>query len=489
MATLAAERRRNGSGSRFTAPVPSVVRCAIYCRQSVSDGTGESASIMVQRESCQAFIESQRHEGWIALPDVYADQGISGATLKRPAMQRLLADIEAGRVTAVVCYKIDRISRSLLDFVNLVDALESRGVRLISTTQQFDTRSALGRLTLSLLASFSEFERSIIRERTRDSIAAAKKKGKWCGGCAVFGYDIVEKKLVPNEIEAHRVREAFRIYLETSSLIATAEELNRRGWRTKETMSKTGPRGNKPWNKGVLHGLLTNPILIGKVVSGGEAYAGNHEAILDEALWTAVQSRLESNAVAGSSGERHASEALLAGILVCAECGSAMTPSSARKGVRKYAYYRCSKQVKQGRSACPAKHVSAPVIEAKYVAEIARHATDPKLVEAVVCAARDQLAERMRALSDEARSVRRAIKDTERERTSADGGSAHIDGRIGDLRQRALALEREREVLDATRVEPEEIAALLAGSFDDVWAQMTSRERRTVVALLQNARM
>jgi len=214
---------------------------------------------------------------------------------------------------------------------------------------------------------------------------------------------------------------------------------------------------------------------------------GLHEALISVEAWQAVQDQLTANAVAGSSAERHSSDALLAGILRCADCGSAMTPSSARKGVRKYSYYRCSKQVKQGRAACPAKHVSAPVVEARFVAEIARHATDPKLVEAVVCAARDQLAERKRALADEARAVRRSLKDAEkeRERLSPDGGSAgHLDGRIRELRRRASALEQEREALDATRIEPEEVAGLLAGSFDQVWGAMTSRERRRVAELL-----
>ncbi|MFN0149593.1 MAG: recombinase family protein [bacterium] len=484
MATVLTSARRNGNGTRIGVTVPSaVIRCAVYCRQSVSEGSAESASIAVQREACQNYIAAHKAEGWTAIPDAYVDQGISGATLQRPGMQRLLADIEADRVDAIVVYKLDRVSRNLADFTALVESLDQRGVRLVSITQSFDTKSAIGKLTLSILMSFAEFERTLISERTRDSIAAAKKKGKWCGGCAVFGFDIVEKKLVPNEIEAQRTREAFAIYLQTGSLIATAEQMNARGWRTKESATKTGARGNKPWNKGVLHGLLTNPILIGKVVSGGEAYDGNHPAIVDEATWTAVQDRLQSNAVAGSSGERHPSEALLAGILRCSLCGASMTPTHCKKGPRKYSFYACSRRVKGGKSACSAPYLSAPKIEAEYVARIAKRAGDPKVVEAVVSAARDQLAERKRSLADEARAVRKALKDADRERGAADCGSDSLDRRIRDLRARLAEIEGERSAADATTVEADQVAEMLRDDFAGVWGAMTSRERKRVVEL------
>jgi len=491
MSTVLTSGRRNGNGSRFTAPVPSVVRCAVYTRKSTDEGLdSDFSSLDAQREACEYYIASMKAERWSLVPDRYDDGAQSGGTLDRPALKRLLADVEADRVNCVVVHRIDRLSRSLLDFGRLMELFERHGVALVSITQRLDSSSSMGRLTLNMLLSFAQFEREIIGERTRDKVRAARRRGKWTGGCLALGFDLAPggKKLAINEAEAFMVREMYRLYLEHGSLIEVARIANENGWVTKRTPTNDGrTRGGVAWSKSSVHRVLTSPAYVARQIVEGEAYATDHPAIVDEGTWNEAQRRLEANGGDHTRGERHSSDALLAGILVCAECGSAMTPSSARKGARRYNYYRCSKQAKQGRAACPAKHVSAPVIEAQFVAEIARHATNPKLVEAVVCAARDQLAERKRSLADEARSVRRAIKDGEREieRGAADGGSAgHLDARITDLRQRASALEHERETLDATCIEPEEIAAMLAGSFDQVWGAMTSRERRKVVATI-----
>jgi site-specific DNA recombinase len=466
------------------------MRCAIYTRKSTDENLdSDFNSLDAQRESAEAYVASMRGEGWTALPDRYDDGNFSGGTMDRPALRRLLADVAAGHVNCIVVYKIDRLSRSLLDFAKIIDLLERHGVALVAVTQRLDSSTSIGRLTLNMLLSFAQFERELVSERTRDKIRAAKRRGKWCGGTPLYGYDIVEKRLVVNETEARRAREAFRIYLDTGSLIATAQEMNQRGWTTKETMSKTGPRGAKPWNKGVLHGLLTNPTLVGRVVTDGKAYPGEHEAIIDEATWEAVQDRLAANAVAGSSGERRHSCALLAGILKCDLCGSSMTPTHCKKGPRRYHFYACSKRQKGGKRACRAPYVSAPKIEAEYVRRIAAMATDPRVVAAVVEATRAGLAERKKTLADELRSLSRAIKDAERDRAAMDDPAAvaRMDVRIAEHRTRLEAIQAERVAVDGVTVESDQIAALLAESFEDLWAQMTSRERRKVVELLFGA--
>lgn len=487
MATLATARR-NGNGSRLAVPAaPAAIACAVYTRKSTDEGLdSDFSSLDAQREACELYIGSMKSEGWTLVPDRYDDGAQSGGTLDRPALRRLITDITAGRVGCVVVHRIDRLSRSLLDFARLMELFEHRGVAVVSITQRLDSSTSMGRLTLNMLLSFAQFEREIIGERTRDKIRAAKRRGKWCGGTPLYGFDIIDKKLVPNPIEAARARQAFEIYLETGSLIATAKEMNDRGWTTKALQTKNGPAGARPWNKGVLHGLLTNPTLVGRVVTGGQSYRGEHEAIIDHATFDAVQERLAANAVEGSSGARYRSEALLVGILKCSECGSTMTPSFCRKGPRVYRYYRCSKQVKQGAKACRAKHVNAEKIESRYVAEIARRARDPRVVAAVVEATREALDAKKKAVADEARAVNRAIKDCERERLGLDDPAsvARMDARLAEYRARLDELRADRVALGGVTIDSDEIAALLAGSFDQVWAQMTSRERRRVVELL-----
>jgi len=489
MSTVLTSGRRNGNGSRFTAPVPSVVRVGVYARISSADRTNSTfTSIDAQTAACRSYIDSRVSAGWTA-SQTFIDNGFSGGTANRPALTRLLDDVQAGKLDLVLVHRIDRLSRSLRDLLGLLHVMEQHGVAFASVNESFDSSTPIGKATLQLVGVFAELERATISARTKDKIQAARRRGRWTGGCPPWGYDVAGGKLVVNPVEAYRVREAFRLYLEFGSLIDTAAELNRRNWPTKLTATRNGgTRGGKQWSKSNLHGTLTSPLYCGRIIAGGEAVVGEHEAIVDLATWDAVQARLESNAVAGSRGERHESGALLTGILKCGICGSSMTPTHCKKGPRRYSFYACSRRVKGGKSACAAPYVSAPKIEAEFVAEIALHATDPKLVEAVVSAARDQLVERKRALSDEARAVRRSLKDAEQERTSAEGGSVRIGGRIGELRARASALEREREALDATRIETEEIAGMLAGSFEEVWGQMTSRERRRVVETVNSTR-
>jgi DNA invertase Pin-like site-specific DNA recombinase len=269
------------------------MRCAVYTRKSTEEGLSqEFNSLDAQREAAEAYILSQRHAGWIVLPEHYDDGGYTGANLERPALRRLLADIEAGKVDCVLVYKVDRLSRSLLDFARLIGTFEKRGINFISVTQQFNTTASLGRLTLNILLSFAQFEREIIAERTRDKMAAARRKGKWIGGRPVLGYDVAAGggKLVINEEEARQVRAIFALYLEHRALPPVADHLQRLRWTTKRWTTKAGRlhvgRAFVPHDVVV---LLTNRIYAGKVHYQGQTYQGEHAAIIEEQVWQRVQ--------------------------------------------------------------------------------------------------------------------------------------------------------------------------------------------------------
>ena len=276
------------------------MRCAIYTRKSSDEGlTQEFNSLDAQRESAEAYILSQRHAGWTALAERYDDGGYTGANLERPALQRLLSDIEAGRIDCVMVYKVDRLSRSLLDFARLIGLFDKRGVNLVSVTQQFNTTTSLGRLTLNILLSFAQFEREIIAERTRDKMSAARRKGKWVGGTPVLGYDVapVGGKLVVNEDEARQVRAIFALYLEHKALSPVLREIQQRQWTTKRWTSKGGRlHPGRPLEHQDLVGLLANVIYVGKIRYQGQTYAGEHAAIVEEGVWARAQGMLQKSA-------------------------------------------------------------------------------------------------------------------------------------------------------------------------------------------------
>lgn len=272
---------------------PPVVRCAIYTRKSTEEGLDQDFnSLHAQRESAEAFIASQQHEGWLCLPEHYDDGGYSGGTMERPALQRLLTDIEAGKVDCVVVYKVDRLSRSLLDFARILEAFERHRVSFVSVTQQFNTATSMGRLVLNVLLSFAQFEREMISERTRDKIAATRRKGRWCGGRPILGYDVDRQgaKLVVNADEAAQVRAIFQLYLDDERLMPVVEELRRRGWRNKRWITRKGVQcGGGAFDKSSLWHLLTNVTYLGKVRYKDEIHDGQHEAIVDAEVWQRVQ--------------------------------------------------------------------------------------------------------------------------------------------------------------------------------------------------------
>ena len=325
-----------GPGTRRNARV----RCAIYTRKSSEEGLEqEFNSLLAQREACEAFITSQRHEGWVCLRAGYDDGGFSGATMGRPALQRLLADITAGRVDIVVVYKIDRLTRSLADFAKIVEILDTTGASFVSVTQQFNTTTSMGRLTLNVLLSFAQFEREVIGERIRDKIAASKKKGMWMGGVPPLGYRGQDRKLVIVDSEAELVRSIFRRYAELGSVRLLKEELEAQGSKSKSWTSASGRViGGKPFSRGALYLMLRNRTYRGEIVHKGQSHPGEHPPIIDQPLWDAVQMRLAGNTTPHTSGTRTHPPSLLAGTLFDAE-GNRMTPSYAVKKGRRYRYY------------------------------------------------------------------------------------------------------------------------------------------------------
>src|SRR6201997_2855330 len=288
--------RRNGT-----------VRCAIYPRKLSEEGLEqEFNSLQAQREACEAFIDSQRHEGWLCQRAAYDDGGFSGATMDRPALQQLLADITAGRIDTIVVYKIDRLTRSLADFAKIVEILDARGASFVSVTQQFNTTTSMGRLPLNFLLSFGQFEREGIGERIRDKIAASKKKGMWMGGVPPLGYGVRDHKLVMIDSEADTVRLIFRRYAELGSVRLLQVDREARGIRSKSWTSVSGRFvGGKPFSRGALYLMLQNRIYRGEIVHKGQFHPGEHTPIVDQPLWDAVQAQLASNVAERNSGTRN----------------------------------------------------------------------------------------------------------------------------------------------------------------------------------------
>jgi site-specific DNA recombinase len=347
------------------------VRCAIYTRKSTEEGLEqEFNSLDAQRESGEAYIASQAQEGWTCLETHYDDGGFTGGNMDRPALRRLLADIEARKIDCVVVYKVDRLSRSLLDFARLIATFDKHQVAFVSVTQQFNTASSMGRLILNVLLSFAQFERELVSERTRDKIAAARKKGKWSGGMPLLGYDVVNGKLAVNAQEAERVHQIFSLYIRRRSLSAVIRELGRRGWTNKAWTTRRGSlRGGRPFTKGTLHRLLTNVTFTGRVRHKRSVYDGEHQAIVPQKLFDRVQEVLREQGP-GRDAPRSRHTMLLAGLLRCAACGCVMVHSYASHGAKRYHYYVCSGAQRRGWSTCPSPSVPAAEIERFVVEEV-----------------------------------------------------------------------------------------------------------------------
>src|SRR3990167_5076852 len=358
-------------------------RCAVYTRKSTEEGLDmEFNSLDAQREACEAYVASQKAEGWLLVPDRYDDGGFSGGTLERPALQRLLADIEAGRVDIVVVYKIDRLSRSLMDFAKLVEVFDRKSVTFVSVTQSFNTTTSMGKLTLNILFSFAQFEREVIGERIRDKFAASRKKGMWMGGWAPLGYDIRDRKLVINEIEAASVRRIFERFAKCSSVTTVVREL-----ASENFVNKYG----QSLDKGRIYKLLNNRAYIGDAVHKGTAYPGEHEPIISKALWDKVHAVLAESPRARAGKTRAQTPALLKG-LIFDQAGRAMSPTHTRRGQKLYRYYVSQAVIKGGPNDCPMNRVPAAEIERAVVDQLRVLLRAPEIVVATWRAARKDVA-------------------------------------------------------------------------------------------------
>ena len=352
------------------------LRCAIYARKSTEHGLElEFNSLHAQREACEAYIKSQASEGWTCLPKRYDDPAFSGGNLERPALQRLLKDIEAGLIDVVVVYKIDRLTRSLPDFARLVEVFDARSISFVAVTQQFNTTTSMGRLTLNILLSFAQFERELSSERVRDKVAASRKKGKWTGGSVPLGYDSKNKKLVVNEAEAKTVRMIFERYLSLKSVPKLIEELDRKHVVTKKRPLKGKTAGGVPFNYGSLVYLLKNQTYLGEVGHAGKWFEGEHEPILDRDTFDRVQEIIKANATRRTKRRTQAG-ALLAGILYD-DRGNRMSPSySIKNGVR-YPFYVSAALLKgRKKEAGSVARVSATEIEKAVGDAVRKHADD-----------------------------------------------------------------------------------------------------------------
>ena len=497
IATRKPARRRKSKPAEAT--TVATIRCAIYTRKSSDEGLQqEFNSLDAQREAAEAYIASQKAEGWVCLPERYDDGGFTGGNTDRPVLKRLLADIEAGRVDTVVVYKIDRFSRSLADFMRMMTVFEEHEVAFVSVTQAFDTSSSMGRLTLNILLSFAQFEREIIGERIRDKIGASRQRGKWTGGTPILGYDVDRSngspKLVVNAAEASRVRQIFDLYLELGTLLPVVAELERRGWCNKAWTTREGRRrGGLGFDKCRIHKLLTNVLYAGKVAHKGELFAGEHEAIVSEDVFDRVQQQLTRNSRSGAAEARNRHGALLRGLLFCRSCRRAMSHTFTTKANRRYRYYACTNAVKRGRAACPSRSLPAAEIERAVVDEIRCIGQDAALLRETLSQARYQVESSIERLAGERREIERALARTHadiRKAAAARNGASATAPRIAELNecvrdaeQRVAEIDARLGELQQELVDEADVAAAFA-DFDNVWQALSPREQVRLVHLL-----
>jgi site-specific DNA recombinase len=493
---------RNGRSRAAVAAVQAPTRCAVYTRKSTDEGLDKDFnSLDAQRESAEAFIASQRAEGWAVLPDRYDDGGWSGATAERPALKRLLADVTDGKIDTVIVYKLDRLSRSMRDFLNLIALFEKHDVAFVSVTQQFNTSTPVGRMTLRMLMSFAEFERDLVSERTRDKLQAARRKGKSVGGHLILGYDRDHGggRLVVNRDEADVVREIFRLFLELRSLVAVAAELTRRGVTLKRWTTRDGKIfGGGRFDKVSLRRLLTNYTYIGKVNFEGTIYDGEHEGIASPKVFREVQRILDVNRRDRGTVLRNSHGALLRGLLRCGSCGTAMVHAPTKAGGRLYRYYRCANSNRRGAAACPTRSVSADRVEAFVVDQIKRIGADPALQQSVFEQALAQVKAQCRGLRAEAKRLERDLVTARADVERLVAGVTRVTGPAADAvavelarsQERVTTLEsRQREVeaeiaaLAKQDIDREAVAVALL-EFDPLWDVLLTPERERVLKLL-----
>jgi site-specific DNA recombinase len=465
-------------GNRATATaIRPAVRSAIYTRKSTDEGLARDFnSLDNQRERAEAFIDSQRDQGWTVVADRYDDGGFSGGNTDRPALKRLLADIEHGQIDTVVVYKLDRISRSLLDFLSLLRFFEKHDVDVVSVTEPVNTNTPMGRAFINVLLSFAQMEREVAAERTRHKVQAARRRGKWTGGMPPLGYDVAPEggKLVVNKDEAQSVRSIFELYAEKPSLVEISQELNRRGWKRKSWTTKDGKRReSRPWDRKTTSNFLRDPIYIGKIRLGDETFPGEHRGIVPKALFEEVQRLLDRNHRDRGASIRNKHGALLRGLLRCASCNATMTFSPVKKGGRVYRYYRCSAAGRNGHGTCPSKSVNADRVETFVVDQIRRIGSDATLQDETFRQAVAQVKAQRRGLKLEQKNLRKELTKVRANvqrlveavsRTTGPAADAiatelaAAQERLASLEARQSAIKIELAILDAQAVDRDELA-------------------------------
>ena len=473
------------------------LRCAIYTRKSTDEGLDqEFNSLDAQREAAEAFIFSQRSGGLVALPERYDDGGFTGGNLDRPALERLLADIRMGAIDCVVVYKVDRLSRSLIDFARIIEIFEKHNVSFVSVTQQFNTTNSLGRPHAQYrLLSFAQFEREIIAERTRDKISAARRKGKWIGGRPVLGYDIGPhcSRLTINADEALQVRAIFKLYLDYNALALVVQEIQRRGWRTKQWVTRKGvAHGGKPFTKGRLFRLLKNRIYIGKIDFQKQTYDGEHEAIVEAAIWEKVQQILQRNGGNGGADVRDSYGALLTELLHCAACIAPMIRAHSTKDSRRYRQYVCVEAQQRGAN-CQTRPVAEAVIKAAVIGQIRRLGSDPRVVARGLAKAEEQRLSSVAELSLERQAAQRKLASlgselstattAARSEQSVTNGIADLQEQLDKTEGRLTEILRELGSLEGHAVDGDDFRAELA-RFGPLWESLSSREQARIIRAL-----
>lgn len=487
-----ASRPSEASASLTTAPI----RCAVYTRKSTDENLdSDFNSLDAQRESAEAYIKSQVREGWLALPDKYDDGAYSGATMERPALQRLLADVRTGRLDVIVVYKIDRLSRSLLDFSRLIEELEQYQVSLVSVTQQFDTSTSLGRLSLHMVLSFAQYEREVIAERIRDKMSASRKKGKYVGGIPPFGFDVdrVRKRLIVNHEEAVVVRYIFTRFLQVKGAVDLVSELNRKGHRTKAWVTQKGKeRLGKPWHKNHIYRMIRNPVYIGKVRYKDEVYEGEQDSIIDTELWGQVQAAIAAPPRERANQTRAETPGLLKGMLRCGHCGTSMAISFTKRHGRMYRYYNCHRATRTSYHNCEVKSIAAGIIEG-LVKDLLRkifRSSDVvqrtlEAVHRIQTAERGEMEAEKHRLENELAGVMtcgQQLMQTLRsgENAFVRGELDRLDRRRGELEADLQAATQRTEFADQTPHATEDLARELE-TLDNIWDNLFPGEQQQLV--------
>jgi site-specific DNA recombinase len=424
------------------------------------------------------------------VPHEYSDGGYTGANMERPGVRQLLADIEAGKIDCVVVYKVDRLSRSLIDFGRMMEMFENKGVCFVSITQQFNTNSSLGRLTLNILLSFAQFEREIISERTRDKQVAARKKGKWTGGHLILGYDLDPRggRLVVNPEEAERVREVFRLYNEGTTVLDIVRRLDQFGWRNKQWTTQDGKLyGGSPLRRCHVYNLLGNIIYSGRIKVGEEIFPGEHDGIIDVATFDQAQARLKENAWTAGNSNRVKMESLLRGIIYCSCCGSGMYSTYSASKQRRYRYYVCYRSQQKLEGYCTTRAISAPSVEDAVVEGIQRVGIHPEVLAETVRVARQRLTEALRGVQEELNALNLKVKNLKsqlaRSRNPEPGRVAELQEQVAIGEARRAELRKEILRLEKHRVDEKELRKTM-GSFQDVWKAMNIEEQRALIGQL-----